>query len=372
MHKILLSKHLYLIGFWAIVNILSLNAQSFQATMTNEGSTLIVKIKPTGGDIPDCVFANMEFYIRYPDTKILTWTTPIVKLTDIPNGVIQKNDPYTTITEAGYTIVRFYLPPGTFTTRKTYLNDTEYEVFRTTVTGLSSASIEMIHRDDYTPYYLAIDSEVGDVAATQKFYGAGVRSGVGFQALSLDIVLPVELLEFEGKAEKKANILDWTTAKEENASHFVLEKAVGQPQKFVGIGERKANNVSTNTPQYYTFTDAQPSQLDYYRLKMVDKNRQFSYSKTISLARSERISVDIFPNPAAHFVNINVTAEGAKNINIDLFDLSGKLIARQANDKQGLDKNTFVFDMNDIPNGVYTAAVTIDGKQSFHKFAVTK
>ena len=371
MHKIISIKYLCLVALCVVCGCVSLNAQYFQATMTNEGSMLVVKIKPTGGNITTS-FANMEFFVRYLDSKNLTWDNPIINITDFQGISIQKNDPYTTIPDAGYKIVRFFLPPGTFTTSKTYTNNTEYEVFRTTVTGLGSTNLEMIHRDDYTPYYLAIDNETGDVTGAQKFYGAGVISGVGFQALSLDIVLPVELLEFEGKAEKKANILDWTTAKEENASHFVLEKAVGQPQKFVGIGERKANNVSTNTPQYYTFTDAQPSQLDYYRLKMVDKNGQFSYSKTISLARSERIKVDIFPNPAAHFVNINVTSEGTKNINIDLFDLSGKLIARQANDKQGLDKNTFVFDMNDIPNGVYTAAVTIDGKQSFHKFAVTK
>lgn len=371
MHKILLSKHLYLIGFWTMVNILSLNAQYFQATMTNEGSMLVVKIKPTGGNITTS-FANMEFFVRYLDSKNLTWDNPIINITDFQGISIQKNDPYTTIPDAGYKIVRFFLPPGTFTTSKTYTNDTEYEVFRTTVTGLGSTNLEMIHRDDYTPYYLAIDNETGDVTGAQKFYGAGVRSGVGFQALSLDIVLPVELLEFEGKADKKANILDWKTAKEENASHFVLEKAVGQPQKFVGIGERKANNVSTNTPQYYTFTDAQPSQLDYYRLKMVDKNGQFSYSKTISLARTERIKVDIFPNPATHFVNINVAAEGSKNITIALLDVTGKVIAHQSNIKDNLDKNTFVFDMKDLSNGVYTASVTIDGKQSFHKIAVVK
>jgi Secretion system C-terminal sorting domain len=371
MYKIIFNKHLFLVLLCAILSSVSLNAQYFQATMTAEGSALIVKIKPTGGDITNCVFANMEFFIRYPNTGNLSWATPIVKVTDIPDGVIQINNPYTTITEAGYTIVRFYLPPGTFTIKKTYTNNTEYEVFRTTATGLNSTTIEMMHRDDFTPYYLALDNEVGDVTGTQKFYGLGYRTEVGIQALTLDIVLPVELLEFEGKAEPKANVLNWTTLREENASHFVLEKAIGQAQKFAPIGELKANNNGA-FPQYYSFTDAQYSSLDYYRLKMVNKNGQFSYSKTISLARVEDVKVDIFPNPATHFVNINVATTQSKNVSITLMDAMGKVVARQSKEKGTLDKNTFVFDVHNMPNGIYTASVTMDTQSSFHKIVKTK
>ncbi|MBL7813631.1 MAG: T9SS type A sorting domain-containing protein [Saprospiraceae bacterium] len=363
-------KHLCLVLSLALVVHTSALAQYFQATMTTDGSSLVFKIKPTGGNIT-AVFANMEFYIRYPDTKTLTWASPVAKVTDIPGGVIQKNDPYTTITEAGYTIVRFYLPPGTFTTSKTYVNETEYEVFRTTVTGLNSTTIEMMHRNDYTPYYLAIDSETDDVTGSVKFYGSGYRNEGTVQALSLDIVLPVELLDFKGQVESQANLLQWATAKEDEASHFVIEKSIGQSQKFVAIGEQKANNGST--PQYYSFSDMHPSSLDYYRLKMVDKKGQFAYSKTIALTRASKVAIDYFPNPATNNVTIQVSAEKSKDIGVKLFDMTGKLIASQTKDGfNSFDKAVFVFDTQHLPNGIYSAAVVVDGHLSHHKIIVSK
>jgi hypothetical protein len=372
MQKIKSIKYLCLvIGLFMLVNA-SVKAQYFQATMTLEGSALIFKIRPTGGDISDIVFANMEFYIRYPSDKTLTFATPVVKITDIPSGVIQKNDPYTTITEAGYNIVRFFLPPGTFTTRKTYTNNTEYEVFRTTVEGSSVTAIEMIHRDNFTPYYLAIDSETGDLTGSQKFYGTGLRMDAGVQILSLNFVLPVELLEFKGQTEPLANVLNWTTAQEEQMSHFVVEKSVGQSQKFIAIGEQKATNGGGKTPQYYSFTDTKPNTLDYYRLKMVDLDGQFKYSKTISIARRNDTKIDYYPNPAKHVFHVQLEVKNYKTVKIDILDMSGKIIATQSKNRDRGDNTSFVFNVENFPNGVYTAAATIDGIQSFHKITVAK
>ena len=346
-------------------------AQSFQATMTNQGTTLIVKIKPNGGNITT-VFANMEFFIRYPNTTTISWSAPVVNTSNFPNAVIQKNDPYTTVPDAGYTIVRFFLPPGTFTTSKTYTNATEYEVFRTNISGSGTINLEMMHREDFTPYYLALDSENTDLTNPVKFYGAGASPAGTVQSLPLSLVVPLDLLDFTAQAENAVNKLNWKTANEVNTSHFTVEKSVANSNKFTAIGDIKTNNVAANTPQYYSFTDTEPSHLDYYRLKMVDKDGQFKYSKIISLARKNNTKIDYFPNPATNLVNIQLEVKNYKSVTIDLLDVTGKVIATQSKSRDKGDNTSFVLNVEHIPNGVYTAAVTIDGVLSFHKIAVAK
>jgi Secretion system C-terminal sorting domain len=372
MYKMDLFRRFMGAAFFLLTQGICLQAQSFQATMTHQGTTLIVKIKPNGGNITT-TFANMEFFVRYPNTTTLSLSAPVVNTTHFPNAVIQKNDPYTTVPDAGYTIVRFFLPPGTFTTSKTYTNATEYEVFRTTMTGSGIFNLEMMHREDFTPYYLALDSETSDLTNTIKFYGTGASATAGaVQSLPLSVVVPLDLLDFTGNADKAVNKLNWKTANEVNTSHFSIEKSVGNGGKFVSIGEVKTNNVASSTPQYYSFTDTQPNSLDYYRLKMVDLGGQFKYSKTIGIARKNDVKIDCYPNPANNIVHVQLEVKNYKTVKIDLLDMTGKTIASQSKNRDRGDNTSFIFNVENLPNGVYTAATTIDGIQSFHKITVAK
>ncbi len=370
MFKTRLFKHIVVCLFWAGSTLL--HAQSFQATMVSQGTTLIVKVKPTGGNVTTG-FANMEFYMRYPNTKTITWGNPTVNSTDFSGIAIEKNDPYTSVTQAGYTIVRFFLPPGTFVGSKTYTRDVEYEVFRTTATGLSSTALEMVHQDSENPYVLTIVNEgaSSELTGTTKFYGIGASIGGAVQTLPLTVVLPLELLNFTGRAENTVNKLSWGTANEVNTSHCVVEKAVGNSNKFVAIGEVKTSNVSSSTPQYYNFTDPQPSSLDYYRLKMVDRDGQFTYSKTIALTRKSDVKIDLYPNPATNTLNIALDNK-FQTATVTISDATGRILATQSKNKDKSDNGLFVFDTQHFANGVYSVAITVDGKQSLHKVVVTK
>ncbi|MBL7813630.1 MAG: T9SS type A sorting domain-containing protein [Saprospiraceae bacterium] len=371
MYRVILFRYFWLTTFLILAEGTALRAQFFQATMSNQGATLIVKVKPNGGNITT-TFANMEFFIRYPNTSTIIWSAPTVNTTNFPNAVIQKNDPYTTIPDAGYTIVRFFLPPGIFTTSKAYTSGTEYEVFRTNMTGTGTLNLEMMHRDDFTPYYLALDSETADMTGSVKFYGMGASPAGAIQSLPLSVVVPLDLLDFTAQAEAKVNKLNWETANEVNTSHFSIEKSVSNGDKFVPIGEVKTNGFASSTPQYYTFADAQPSNLDYYRLKMVDKDGQFTYSKIITLARKSDAKINYFPNPASHIVNVQIEVKNYKTVKVELLDISGKIVATQSKTRDKSDSASFVLDVEHVPNGIYTAAVTIDGQQSVHKITIAK
>ena len=274
----------------------------------------------------------------------------MVNSTDFPNIAIQKNEPYTTVTETGFTIVRFFLPPGTVTTSKTYANGTEFEVFRVSASGSGSIALEMIHRDAENPYVLTLVDETASIewVGAVKFYGTGASGAGAIQILPLTIVVPLELTNFSAKTDKNVNKLDWETKSERDLSHFIVEKSSDKADKFVAIGEVKAQS-NTDTPQYYSLIDAQPSFLDYYRLKMIDNNGEFEYSKTISLARStvSKEKLAIFPNPTYDFMTIQVQSPhiGA------LFKVTDEL-GRQILNGQ-IKSAAEIIDMRSFPTGIY-------------------
>lgn len=102
-------------------------------------------------------------------------------------------------------------------------------------------------------------------------------------SVAISAVLPIDLQSFTAKWRSPATIeLMWQTASETNAAKFDIEQGTNGTT-FQTIGEVKAKGSST-TPQYYGFTHDNPTRsINYYRLKMVDVDSKFKYSKTIAV-----------------------------------------------------------------------------------------
>jgi Secretion system C-terminal sorting domain len=187
-------------------------------------------------------------------------------------------------------------------------------------------------------------------------------------------ILPLELLNFTGKVDINTIKLSWKTVNERDLSHFIVEKSSDVPNKFAPIGEIKAINGNSTTPQYYSLLDAQPSPVNYYRLKIMDNNGQFKYSKIISFTgtHAAKNSIAFYPNPAKHVLNVLVGDTDYKTAFVSLLDLTGRLVATQ-NRSGGQAQNTiFVFNTEGVANGIYMALVTIDGQKTMHKVVISK
>ncbi|MEP6711839.1 MAG: hypothetical protein ABJA37_05475 [Ferruginibacter sp.] len=142
-------------------------------------------------------------------------------------------------------------------------------------------------------------------------------------------VLPVKLTEFTAKIIDKKNVLlQWKTTAEVNADHFVVEKA-DNPQLF-SEGGRLAAKALNGLDADYSFTDYFPENgVNYYRLKMVDKDGQFTYSKVVSVSlqktkdnattisslyvKSNQLLVNIYSFKSQQG-SVNITDAGGKRI----------------------------------------------------------
>ncbi len=117
-------------------------------------------------------------------------------------------------------------------------------------------------------------------------------------------VLPIELLRFEGRAAGTQNVLEWSTATENNSDRFeVLRSEDGD--RFVAIGSVDAAGESTAQLEY-AFVDAFPPRgTAYYQLRMIDQDGSEELSHVIAITRPNG-AVSIFPNPAQDEVQVAV------------------------------------------------------------------
>ncbi|MDQ6845567.1 MAG: LamG domain-containing protein [Bacteroidota bacterium] len=164
-------------------------------------------------------------------------------------------------------------------------------------------------------------------------YILGVSSGI----------LPVSLINFNASKENETIRLNWQTGNEINFSHFEVEKSI-DGLSFKPIGSVNALNNITNN---YSLIDNVPAKgFNYYRLKQINADGNFTYSKIIRIDFSKKLSIVISPNPAHNFVNIK-TAEPITEVR--LISGSGSLLKRWTNvtsatklDVSNVSKGTYI------------------------------
>jgi hypothetical protein len=137
--------------------------------------------------------------------------------------------------------------------------------------------------------------------------------------------LPVRLISFQGKHEGRTVRLQWETAEEVNASHFEIERSANGKQ-FLPIGKVPARNTAK---QHYQYAD--PAGLDgtsYYRLKMVDLDQTFAYSRIVALASHDVKELVVYPNPAREMVWLQNTGPELLGTEASVIDMDGRIVNR--------------------------------------------
>ena len=142
--------------------------------------------------------------------------------------------------------------------------------------------------------------------------------------------LPVTLVSFTGNNQGNYNNLQWTTNMEENVSHFELERSMNAGA-YSTIAVIPAKNVSTGAA--YNYKDhigaIEFSENMFYRLRMVDHDQQYSYSNVVNIRMSLRSNFIVANNPFTDNLKIIINTSNNQNIEIYLYDVTGKCIVRK-------------------------------------------
>lgn len=178
-------------------------------------------------------------------------------------------------------------------------------------------------------------------------YSYGPLNGSGANSL------PVTWASFEGSYDDFGNKLTWSTASEFNSSHFIVERSLNG-KEYLPISENIKAVGNSNLVNTYSYIDKTNNPISYYRIKQIDLESNFDYSKTIvvktKVKKESPFITSVFPT------RINQSEE----INIEIFKSFEGINTATIYDMIGKEMNTIstlesIFKMNisNLNTGIY-------------------
>ena len=207
--------------------------------------------------------------------------------------------------------------------------------------------------------HLIIENIYIDIKFTSWTSGS---AGGGFSyERSTDPNLPVELTSFNASAKSNNITLQWNTATELNNYGFDVLRQIHTSTplsvtKWEKIGFVNGNG-NSNSPKNYSFIDDKVSTGKYYyRLKQIDNDGQFEYSKIVEVSFMKPNEFELsqnYPNPFNPSTTIRFNLPEASIVKLTIFNILGQEIRTLVNEFKESGVNTINFDASDLNSGMY-------------------
>ncbi|RSK42378.1 LamG-like jellyroll fold domain-containing protein [Hymenobacter perfusus] len=178
--------------------------------------------------------------------------------------------------------------------------------------------------------------------------------------------LPVELVRFTAERKDNDALLQWATAQERNNNYFEVESSV-DGRTFRAVG-RITGHGTSNQPHEYTLTDANLARyarsVVYYRLRQVDMDGTSSLSavQTVHVPNvASALTALVFPNPATNQLTVRLSGPYGKAQGW-LFDAQGRTVQELSNPLTAAAGSDIHLSVANLPTGVYTLRLVLDGQ----------
>lgn len=166
---------------------------------------------------------------------------------------------------------------------------------------------------------------------------------------SPSVVLAVDFTALSATNKGATNLVTFTTADEKDLTVFQIERSTTGTEGWSNIGNVKAKGAST-----YTFVDANPLAIGYYRVRGVELSGKSIVSKIVSVntGKAKLNVLNIYPSPTKNNVTIDFDAVASSNVTVSIKDITGRLIlTKNVKGTEGV--NNLTLDVANLPNGVY-------------------
>lgn len=189
-----------------------------------------------------------------------------------------------------------------------------------------------------------------NVAIQPSAVGAGfVQSAMEIDYVRVyqeTVVTPVELTTFYGSSVAEGTQLHWETASELNNSGFQVQYSL-DATNWGTIGFVEGRGTTFESQEYsFLHETSKTNHVVYYRLKQVDFDGKFEYSKVIQITSNSINDIKIYPNPTDGLVQI----QGVNNAIIRVMDNTGRMLKQQVMTNETLD-------ISDLPKGNYILVI---------------
>ena len=167
--------------------------------------------------------------------------------------------------------------------------------------------------------------------------------------------LPVELTSFAASTNAKAVLLKWNTATELNNFGFSIERKTANTN-FVKIGFVHGSG-NSSTPKEYSFADNTVSAGKYaYRLKQIDNDGSYKYSKVVEVNISSPAAFALdqnYPNPFNPNTTISYALPSSSNVKLIIYNSLGQEVQILVNGFEAAGIHKVNFNALNLTSGMY-------------------
>ena len=142
-------------------------------------------------------------------------------------------------------------------------------------------------------------------------------------------------------------MLNFTTTSQLKVVSFEVERSA-DGLSFTTIGTVTGEGAKSQ----YAYIDVQPlPSMNYYRLKMINQNGSYSYSKMLAIRYDKNASITIFPNPAKEEITVQLHMP-AGAVSLQIIDGMGRRVKTMTLQSSGNTLSTAI-DISGLAVGQY-------------------
>jgi hypothetical protein len=227
-----------------------------------------------------------------------------------------------TSTDASGNYVFTGLTPGNYTV--VFINPS---IASFTLASPANASGSTESTDSDQAFTTNIGGELRGATSGNIALLAGVNATNVDLGLTNILLLPAELISFNGSCNDNGVILSWSTSSETNNKSFVVEKAA-EDMEFVSIGSVLGAGTTASQTEYRFMDINDESGLAYYRLTQVDFDGLRSSSEIIAVINNcidfEENRILLYPNPTRGDFSLQFTISEESAVSIEIYNTLGQ------------------------------------------------
>lgn len=197
----------------------------------------------------------------------------------------------------------------------------------------------------------------------------GLTSFSPYAVRNATLILPVELINFNATPKGKNVEINWTTASETNNDYFSVERSKDGIE-FSNIDIVPGAGNSNKILNYKSIDNSPLSEYSYYRLKQVDFDGLFAYSKIVPVYFGETATFG-YSNFVVGNENIKfyVSNESIGPFKVQIIDMTGTVIYHNEYTETGENISVEIPTSN-FGAGIYCLVLSNNSKFAIHKFVI--
>ncbi len=190
-------------------------------------------------------------------------------------------------------------------------------------------------------------------------------------------VLPVELTSFTALSNGNNVQLNWSTATEENNKGFEIERnqKLKSKKEWEKIGFVEGNGTTTEKHSYSFSDDAVQNREYHYRLKQIDFDGSYKYSKIVNVDVNQPIEYSLsqnYPNPFNPTTNIKYSISSNQFVTLKVYDVLGNEVKTLVSENKEAGNYTVKFDASNLASGIYFYRLKAGNFSSVKKLILLK